>query len=140
MVDRLHSRCIIFLIYIYRTASELSALSGMIRRQLAELLRHYNSRCYQLVLGAGALQVAGLKTITSIILVLASRSLKLVLWLMPFVKAHFQGIFLLRHSMFPLQNQTISFLLIMKIFNIYLANFFFHLYLKNYLLVLCVFL
>lgn len=63
----------------------------MIGRQLAEILRHYNSRCCQLVLGAGAMQVAGLKTITSTILVLAGRSLKLVLWLMPFVKAHFQG-------------------------------------------------
>ncbi|XP_016838193.1 vacuolar protein sorting-associated protein 54 [Nasonia vitripennis] len=75
-----------------RTASELSALSGMIGRQLAEVLRHYNSRCCQLVLGAGAMQVAGLKTITSTILVLAGRSLKLVLWLMPFVKAHFQAL------------------------------------------------
>ncbi|XP_014216228.1 vacuolar protein sorting-associated protein 54 [Copidosoma floridanum] len=75
-----------------RTGSELSALSGMIGRQLAELLRHYNSRCCQLVLGAGAMQVAGLKTITSTILVLAARSLKLVLWLMPFVKAHFQAL------------------------------------------------
>ncbi|XP_058809488.1 vacuolar protein sorting-associated protein 54 isoform X2 [Phymastichus coffea] len=75
-----------------RTASELSALSSMIGRQLAEVLRHYNSRCCQLVLGAGAMQVAGLKTITSTILVLAGRSLKLVLWLMPFVKAHFQAL------------------------------------------------
>lgn len=73
-----------------RTSSELVALSGMIGRHLAELLRHYNSRCCQLVLGAGAMQVAGLKTITSTILVLAARSLKLILWFMPFVKAHFQ--------------------------------------------------
>jgi len=69
----------------------LVALSGTIGRQLAELLRHYNSRCCQLVLGAGAMEVAGLKTITSTILVLAARSLKLILWFMPFVKAHFQG-------------------------------------------------
>ncbi|XP_033216435.1 vacuolar protein sorting-associated protein 54 [Belonocnema kinseyi] len=75
-----------------RTASELTALSGTIGRQLAELLRHYNSRCCQLVLGAGAMKVAGLKTITSTILVLAARSLKLILWIMPFVKAHFQGL------------------------------------------------
>ena len=83
--------CIIFRPRIYRTASELSALSGIIRRQLAEVIQLYNSRCYQLVLNAGALQAAGLKTITTTILVLASRSLKLVLWLMPFVKTHFQG-------------------------------------------------
>lgn len=77
--------------YIYRTSSELVALSGTIGRQLAELLRHYNSRCCQLVLGAGAMQVAGLKTITSTILVLAARSLKLILWFMPYIKKHFQG-------------------------------------------------
>ncbi|XP_023287854.1 vacuolar protein sorting-associated protein 54 [Orussus abietinus] len=73
-----------------RAGSELTALSGALGRQLAELLRHYNSRCCQLVLGAGAMQAAGLKRITSTILVLTSRSLKLVLWLMPYVRAHFQ--------------------------------------------------
>lgn len=83
---------IVQMIYEYcRTGSELTALSGSVGRQLAELLRHYNSRCCQLVLGAGAMHVAGLKTITSTILVLAGRSLKLILWFMPFVKAHFQG-------------------------------------------------
>lgn len=66
-------------------------LSGTIGRHLAELLRHYNSRCCQLILGAGAMQVAGLKTITSTILVLAARSLKLILWFMPYVKSHFQS-------------------------------------------------
>lgn len=70
-------------------------LSGSIGRYLAELLRHYNSRCCQLVLGAGAMQAAGLKTITSTILVLASRSLKLLLWCMPFVKSHFQGMLII---------------------------------------------
>nr|XP_034181846.1 vacuolar protein sorting-associated protein 54 isoform X1 [Osmia lignaria]XP_034181847.1 vacuolar protein sorting-associated protein 54 isoform X1 [Osmia lignaria] len=75
-----------------RTGSELIALSGTIGRHLAELLRHYNSRCCQLVLGAEAMQVAGLKSITSTILVLAARSLKLILWFMPFVKSHFQNL------------------------------------------------
>ncbi|XP_043498627.1 vacuolar protein sorting-associated protein 54 [Polistes fuscatus] len=75
-----------------RTSSELVTLSGTIGRQLAELLRHYNSRCCQLVLGAGAMQVAGLKTITSTILVLAARSLKLILWFMPNIKKHFQDL------------------------------------------------
>lgn len=75
-----------------RTGYELAALSGIMGRHLAELLRHYNSRCCQLVLGAGAMQVAGLKTITSTILMLASRSLQLILWFMPFIKTHFQGL------------------------------------------------
>lgn len=84
LVQIIHEYC--------RTASELTTLSGTIGRQLAELLRHYNSRCCQLVLGAGAMKVAGLKTITSTILVLAARSLRLIIWIMPFVKAHFQGL------------------------------------------------
>ncbi|EFN76173.1 Vacuolar protein sorting-associated protein 54 [Harpegnathos saltator] len=84
LIQMIHEYC--------RTGSELVALSGTIGRQLAELLRRYNSRCCQLVLGAGAIQVAGLKTITSTILVLAARSLKLILWFMPFVKAHFQAL------------------------------------------------
>lgn len=77
----------------FSTSNELATLSGTLGRHLAELLRHFNSRCCQLVLGAGAMQVAGLKTITSTILVLASRSLQLLLWFMPFVKTHFQGLF-----------------------------------------------
>ncbi|XP_066592253.1 vacuolar protein sorting-associated protein 54 isoform X2 [Prorops nasuta] len=84
LVQMIHEYC--------RTGTELFALSGSVGRHLAELLRHYNSRCCQLVLGAGAMQVAGLKTITSTILVLAARSLKLILWLMPFVKIHFQAL------------------------------------------------
>ncbi|KAL2736024.1 vacuolar protein sorting-associated protein 54 isoform X1 [Vespula squamosa] len=82
LIQMIHEYC--------RTSNELVALSGTIGRQLAELLRHYNSRCCQLVLGAGAMQVAGLKTITSTILVLAARSLKLILWFMPYIKKHFQ--------------------------------------------------
>ncbi|KAG7204995.1 hypothetical protein KM043_005380 [Ampulex compressa] len=84
LIQMIHKYC--------RTGSDLIALSSTIGRQLAELLRHYNSRCCQLVLGAGAMQVAGLKTITSTILVLAARSLKLILWFMPIVKAHFQAL------------------------------------------------
>ncbi|XP_003705328.2 VPS54 subunit of GARP complex scat [Megachile rotundata] len=84
LIQMIHEYC--------RTGSELIALSGTIGRHLAELLRHYNCRCCQLVLGAEAMQVAGLKTITSTILVLAARSLKLILWFMPFVKSHFQNL------------------------------------------------
>jgi vacuolar protein sorting-associated protein 54 len=61
-------------------------------RYLAELLQLFNSRCCQLVLGAGALHVAGLKTITTTNLALASRALQLLLWLIPHVKDHFQGL------------------------------------------------
>lgn len=50
----------------------------------------FNSRTCQLVLGAGALQLVGLKTITSKNLVLASRCLQLVLGFMIRVRAHFE--------------------------------------------------
>ncbi|XP_072938540.1 vacuolar protein sorting-associated protein 54 [Epargyreus clarus] len=50
---------------------------------MLELIRLFNSRCCQLVLGAGAIQSAGLKTITTSNLALVSRSLQVILWLLP---------------------------------------------------------
>ncbi|XP_045495135.1 vacuolar protein sorting-associated protein 54 [Colias croceus] len=52
---------------------------------MLELIRHFNSRCCQLVLGAGAIQSAGLKTISTSNLALVSRSLQVILWLLPLV-------------------------------------------------------
>ncbi|KAK9873209.1 hypothetical protein WA026_021441 [Henosepilachna vigintioctopunctata] len=54
-------------------AYELTLLAPVIGKNLAELLRMFNSRSCQLVLGAGALKTAGLKTITSTNLALTSR-------------------------------------------------------------------
>ncbi|KAL1498265.1 hypothetical protein ABEB36_009090 [Hypothenemus hampei] len=71
-------------------AYDLQFLSSTIGKHLAELLRTFNSRCSQLVLGAAAIQTAGLKTITSTNLALASRSLQLVLWTIPHIRNHFQ--------------------------------------------------
>lgn len=62
-----------------------------IGRFLAELLKTFNSRICQLVLGANALKTAGLKTITTTNLALASRALQLVLCLIPHVKRHFKN-------------------------------------------------
>lgn len=58
--------------------------------KLQELLRLFNSRTSQLVLGAGALHRLGLKTITAGMLALAARCLQLLLALLPRVKAHFE--------------------------------------------------
>ncbi|KAK8774576.1 hypothetical protein V5799_010888 [Amblyomma americanum] len=58
--------------------------------KLQELLKLFNSRTSQLVLGAGALQRVGLKTITASILALAARCLQLLLAFLPRVKAHFE--------------------------------------------------
>ncbi|XP_063621173.1 vacuolar protein sorting-associated protein 54 [Cydia splendana] len=53
---------------------------------MLELTRLFNSRCCQLVLGAGAIQSAGLKTISTSNLALVSRSLQVLLWLLPIIK------------------------------------------------------
>ncbi|XP_022906084.2 vacuolar protein sorting-associated protein 54 [Onthophagus taurus] len=73
-------------------AYDIPILSGVIGRNLAELLRTFNSRSCQLVLGAGALKTAGLKTITSTNLALTSRALQLVLWLIPHIRNHFTAL------------------------------------------------
>lgn len=73
-------------------AYDLQLLAPVIGRNLAELLRTFNSRSCQLVLGAGALRTAGLKTITSANLALTSRSLQLVLWMISCIRVHFNVI------------------------------------------------
>ena len=57
--------------------------------RLVELLKTFNSRTCQLVLGAGALPLVGLKTISSRNLALASRSLQLIAFFIPRIKNHF---------------------------------------------------
>lgn len=71
-------------------ASSLPMISTQLSRHLIDLLRTFNSKCCQLVLGAGALRVAGLTTITTGNLALVARSLKLVIWFIPRIKGHFQ--------------------------------------------------
>lgn len=73
-------------------ASDLPLMAPVIGKNLSELLRTFNSRSCQLVLGAGALRTAGLKTITSTSLALTSRALQLVLWMIPHVRAHFRSL------------------------------------------------
>lgn len=73
-----------------RCAAQVPLIAMQMSRNVVDLLRTFNSRCCQLVLGAGAMHTAGLKTITSGNLALVSRALQLVLWLLVHVKAHFQ--------------------------------------------------
>ncbi|KAM7353294.1 VPS54 subunit of GARP complex scat [Cochliomyia hominivorax] len=73
-----------------RCAQRLPIVAGYLSRHVVDLLRNFNSRSCQLVIGAGALRVAGLKTITSTNLALVSRALQLILWLLPKIKHHFQ--------------------------------------------------
>uniref|UniRef100_A0A0R3RTR6 Vacuolar protein sorting-associated protein 54 n=1 Tax=Elaeophora elaphi TaxID=1147741 RepID=A0A0R3RTR6_9BILA len=61
---------------------------------LVELLKNYNSRSCQLILGAGALQLIGLKSISVRHLVdfiaLSSRCLQLILRFVPYIRTAFQ--------------------------------------------------
>lgn len=73
-----------------RCADDLPASTQDIMTRVCELLTLFNSRTCQLVLGAGALQLAGLKTITTRNLGLASRCLQLVLDLLPSIRYQFK--------------------------------------------------
>ncbi|KAM4680256.1 vacuolar protein sorting-associated protein 54 isoform 2-T6 [Amazona ochrocephala] len=67
-----------------------SITTDMLTR-LSDLLKYFNSRSCQLVLGAGALQVVGLKTITTKNLALSSRCLQLIVHYIPIIRAHFEA-------------------------------------------------
>ncbi|KAK6058472.1 Vps54-like protein [Cooperia oncophora] len=65
--------------------SALPEFAADLLSRVVELLKGFNSRCCQLILGAGALQLVGLKTISVRNLALASRSLQLIVHFVPFV-------------------------------------------------------
>jgi len=67
---------------------KLPGLCTDIVQRVAALLKHYNSRTCQLVLGAGAMACAGLKSITVRNLVLASQCLSVALAKIPAVRTH----------------------------------------------------
>ncbi|XP_039266880.2 vacuolar protein sorting-associated protein 54-like [Styela clava] len=73
-----------------KCADDLPASTQDLMTRVCELLTLFNSRTCQLVLGAGALQLAGLKTITTRNLGLASRCLQLVLNLLPSIRYQFK--------------------------------------------------
>ncbi|XP_017229491.1 vacuolar protein sorting-associated protein 54, chloroplastic isoform X4 [Daucus carota subsp. sativus] len=61
----------------------LPALSSEIVQRVVELLKFFNTRACQLVLGAGAMQVSGLKSITSKHLALASQVISFTYAIIP---------------------------------------------------------
>ncbi|XP_060951607.1 vacuolar protein sorting-associated protein 54 isoform X2 [Limanda limanda] len=79
----------IFLEYC-QCVNDIPSITTDMLTRLSDLLKHFNSRSCQLVLGAGALQVVGLKTITTKNLALASRCLQLVVLYIPIIRTHFQ--------------------------------------------------
>jgi len=72
-----------------KCAQEIKPLSDEILEHLFKILQLYNSKTYHLVYSAGAIQVAGLKTITTRSLVVSQRSLKLIILLIPAIHRHF---------------------------------------------------
>lgn len=61
-------------------------IGGDLLQKVVELLKMFNSRTCQLVLGAGAMHSAGLRSITSKNLILSSRCLQLVGLFIPVVR------------------------------------------------------
>uniref|UniRef100_A0A7N6AES8 Vacuolar protein sorting-associated protein 54 n=1 Tax=Anabas testudineus TaxID=64144 RepID=A0A7N6AES8_ANATE len=88
------SRTVLLLIRIFleycQCVNDIPSIATDMLTRLSDLLKHFNSRSCQLVLGAGALQVVGLKTITTKNLALASRCLQLVVHYIPIIRAHFE--------------------------------------------------
>ncbi|KAK3827581.1 MAG: Vps54-like protein-domain-containing protein [Benniella sp.] len=66
--------------------NNISALTTEVMQRIIEVLKLFNSRTCQVILGAGAMRSAGLKNITAKHLALASQSLSVIATLMPFIK------------------------------------------------------
>ncbi|KAK1368153.1 Vps54 domain-containing protein [Heracleum sosnowskyi] len=66
--------------------NSLPALSAEIVQRVVELLKFFNTRACQLVLGAGAMQVSGLKSITSKHLALASQVISFTYAIIPEIR------------------------------------------------------
>lgn len=79
----------------------IPSMTQEITSLLLEHLRLFNSRCQQLVLGAGATKIAGLKNITTKHLALSSQALSFITALIPHIRE-----FIRRHSSSPGQLMT----------------------------------
>jgi len=66
--------------------ANMPSITPQISNSLLEILRTFNSRSCQLILGAGATRSAGLKNITTKHLALASQSLSFIVALVPYIR------------------------------------------------------
>ena len=71
--------------------SSLPSISVELGLKTAELMKFFNSRICQLIIGAGAISVSGLKTITIRNLALAQRAVQLVIKIIPYIRKHFEN-------------------------------------------------
>ena len=72
-----------------KCAHVVRSLSTDLLERLFKILLLYNTKTYHLVFSAGAVQVAGLKTITTRSLLVSQRSLNLIILLIPAIRKHF---------------------------------------------------
>eukprot|EP00741_Cyanophora_paradoxa_P008896 tig00001408_g8612.t1 len=77
--------------------ASLPVLATDVLTKLAELVKVFNQRSCQLLLGAAAMQVAGLKSITAKHLALCSQCLSLLIALLPHMRAALQGSLQAKH-------------------------------------------
>lgn len=101
-------------------ASQIPFLSADLLLRLVDLLKLFNSRTSQLVLGAEALTVSGLKTISARTLIVSSRSLTFVMALVPPFRAHFAS--LLRSSSKQSQNMLKHFDELLELYENHLSK------------------
>lgn len=72
-----------------KCALDIRSLRDEVLERLFTILQLFNSKTFHLVYSAGAIQVAGLKTITTRSLVVSQRSLNLIILLLPAISRHF---------------------------------------------------
>ncbi|KAM2567861.1 hypothetical protein TB1_010169 [Malus domestica] len=75
-----------------KCAHDIQSLSSDLLERLFSILQLYNSKTYHLVYSAGAIQVAGLKTITTRSLIVSQSSLKLVILTLTSIQSHFSSL------------------------------------------------
>ena len=71
-------------------AAGIPSMTPEVAGLLLDILRHFNSRSSQLILGAGATRSAGLKNITTKHLALSSQALSFIIALIPYVREFFR--------------------------------------------------
>ncbi|KAH9928538.1 Vps54-like protein-domain-containing protein [Epithele typhae] len=81
---------LVLLVDYLRVITNLPLLTTDTMARIIELLKSFNSRTCQVVLGAGAMRSAGLKNITAKHLALASQSLAIMISLIPYVRETFR--------------------------------------------------
>jgi len=89
-------------------ADALPALCTDILQRIVDILAHYNQRTCQLVLGAGAMHLAGLKSITARHLVLTSQCLSVMLVNIPLIRHYLAGYLPTRHEVLLVRFDAIA--------------------------------